>query len=144
MTGAFQKDTQFSATAAQAKGQVLTMVAGNGRIGYIPAIPLIIECLGYNKSPAVGTLNATSIDYKSSTYQINTLGYITRNAAGTVGHSTSIIFDTTPPFTKLVFDINGTKITFTQNSSDKTTYNASTNYIFASGQTYTIKVISIT
>lgn len=144
MTGTFQKDTQFSATAAQAKGQVLTMVAGNGQIAYRPAIPLTIECLGYNKSPVVGTLNATSIDYKSSTYQIKTLGYITQNAAGTVNRSTRITFDTTPPFTKLIFDINGTKITFTQNSSDKTIYTASTNYIFASGQTYTIKVISIT
>ena len=135
MTGTFQKDTKFTATAAQQ--QVLTLVPELIQTMIISMIGSVY-IVGY-QAQSKGSLSPDKIG-----------GYtVVMLASKTVEHPTSdgmqyttIAFDSEPSFTTLVLDISGTKVTFTKSSSTKTRYFASSVYNFAN-PTYTIKVVSI-
>lgn len=138
MTGIFQKDTSFSATEAQAT--TLTMIAALVNHDNIPGG--YIDSFGYNASTSNGTLSPNTI----SGYTILRLwSNIIHRVQGNTDQKTSpyIDFFSAPSFTKLIVTINGTQVTFTQDSSAKTVFYASSIYEFECDKTYVIKVISI-
>lgn len=135
MTGTFQKDTSFSATEAQPKE--LTLVIGNIKVQFVPMIGYTY-LVGFDGS--TGSLSPNKI----GNYTVSSIfSLLMPNSDYAKMQYTKMTFSAEPSFTKLVVTINGTQVTFTQSSTEKTEYIASAVYEFVSGKTYTIKVISI-
>ena len=157
MTGTISEDTEFSATAAT-PNQTLTMVAGSKVNDIMVDIPGMITthamAYGYDDGvkgdrsamdvlTQIGTLEPNVIRFNGKEYTVNY--FMTyQESTGTL-KGTKIGFPSEPPFNKMKLNVNGEEMTASKGYTGAAakTFTLSSIVTIESGDSYTIKVVSI-